>query len=174
MGAKRYGIILLAITLVGGCGWALNKDEARVSAKACSDAPQTTIERFLKAVAQFSFDIIQVLVPDGISPFAIFGGGDRSRGKEVVMELIRHPEPLGPGISVGMDAALDEKHPIERVSEDEWMVPVIRADVIANDDPDKHDPEIVREYRRVFRARIDSANCLRAVQSIDHAWQRVK
>lgn len=153
--------ILVIIFTASGCAFLMGGGTTTAQ---CSDTPRNAVETFLRGIAEFSIKLLKAVILPGMPIFGVFGDGDPERGKEIVRQLVRHPEvSMGDGDAssvfafVSMDDTADEQ--VKRVV-------LEREEEVG---------EKFHTYQRAFLVRFDPrGNCIMAVRPADAAWSRVR
>lgn len=172
MRCGRLGVIAGAALIASGCATTITSSS---QGGRCSDTPSSAIGAFLAGVAEFNLGMIKAVIPDGISPFAVFGEGDINRGRAVVRHLIDHPE-IHRGNEVDSSyrarevADTPEKHVKDVRVEREDRVMLMR------NHRDGDGIETVRQRsQRTFKVAFDlERNCIIAVRPLDAEWVRIQ
>lgn len=131
------------------------------SIKQCSRSPHDAVHMFFSAVREFSFTILNALIPDESSLKKVFGNNDEHRGSETIHQVLAHPEIRGEGQSCActLSSMTDTADPNEKII-------VVKRTATVEDD--------VRDYRRAFRVRFEpNGNCILSITPIDSKWERV-
>lgn len=158
-------VLFLSATLAGCAAFS---SRPAADAKRCAETPQNAVFTFLQGIAEFSLRLIKAVLPEGVSAFMVFGGGDDARGREIARQIFRHPDVVPPEASVGMIPSLIS---LEHVSGDLWKATIKREDLVTADGKDDE----VKVYWRAFHAEFDpKGNCITAVRALDSAWQRIQ
>ncbi len=127
----------------------------------CSETPRSAVETFLQGMAELSIRLLKAVILPGIPIFAVFGDGDSERGKEIVRQLVKHPEVGDKGassvftfVSIGDTTDRQEKRVI-----------VEREEEVGDE---------FRTYQRAFLVKFESdGNCISAVRPEGPQWTRV-
>lgn len=172
MRCGRLGVIAGAALIASGCTTAIS---GSLQSGRCSDAPSSAIGAFLTGVAELNLGMIKAVIPDGISPFAVFGEGDINRGRAAVRNLVDHPEihrgnEVDSSYRVREVADTPEKHAKEvRVERNDKVM-------LMRNHRDGDDIETVdQRSRRTFRVAFDlEKNCILAIRPVEPEWIRIQ
>lgn len=130
----------------------------------CSDSPQNAVSTFLKGMAEFSISLLRAVIPKDASVFGVFGNGDEERGREVIKELVAHPEFLEE--DKGCLCSLYQK--IEDTLDPQEKIVVIKRVTFVGKEQDEK-----RDYKRSFLVRFDQrGNCITSITPTDK-WERI-
>lgn len=171
MAAGRAVTALFLIALAaGGCGFLTR---GPIAARQCNETPKGAVETFLRGIAEFSIFLIKAVIPAGLSPFEVFGDGDRERGRQVVRELVRYPEVYRSGeepgsayLLAGMRDTTELAGMRDTTEERVRLITVERVVDLGEEE---------RRYQRRFYVRFDAeGNCITAVRALDPAWIRIR
>ncbi len=140
------------------------------TARRCSDAPEHAVLTFFRGIDEFNLGLLQSVIPEEVSVFTVFGGGDAGTGRTVVRQILEHPE-LGRGNEVDSTYVLLEMRDGGEVSEKE--IHIERRDRVFLSREDMREVEQV--YRRVFLVKLDPlGNCILRVRPVGHEWNRIR
>ncbi len=137
------------------------------AARRCSESPEKAILTFLHGIAELNPELLRAVVPEDLSPFAVFGEGDVEVGRTVVNRLLDHPE-VRRGNEVDSRYRLVEAEDLENGAEKkihvERQVFVVREGMRM----------VEQVYRRPFLVRFDPrGNCIVAMKPLGHEWTPV-
>lgn len=166
------GVIAGAALIASGCAITIPGSSR---GGRCGDAPSSAIDAFLAGVAEFNLGMIKAVIPDGISPFAVFGDGDVNRGRAVVRNLIDHPE-IHRGNEV--DSSYRVREIADTPEKHAKNVRVERNDkvMLMRNHRDGDDIEIVEQRsRRTFKVAFDlDKNCILAIRPVEPEWIKIQ
>lgn len=171
---RRNALGMLAIALLfTGC--AILRSGSAPNLKSCGDTPESAVAKFIQGLAELALAPIRAAIAGGMSVLGVFGGGDYTKGWEIVQQLVRHPEVLEPNSDFGRTFDLVE---IEDLGSGESRVLLEREDLVTTH-PDgrlgAETREVQKVFRRNFHVRFQSGtNCITAIRSLDPAWIRVR
>lgn len=135
--------------------------------KICSESPLETAKRFIQGVMDMSLYALRALVPDGASLLAIFGGGDKEKGKKVSEELYHHPAKLK-GKEVGSVFEVKSADPDGNGT---YRILIERYSEITGKNENGTEVTTEELQQRQFLASFDpKGNCLTNVRAIDSEW----
>ena len=135
--------------------------------KVCSESPFQTAKRFIQGVMDMSILALRALVPDGVSILAIFGGGDKEKGKKISEELYHHPAKLK-GKEVG---SVFEVKSADPDGSGTYRILIERYSEITGKNENGTEVTTEELQQRQFLASFDpKGNCLTNVRAIDSEW----
>lgn len=166
------GVIAGAALIASGCATTIISSSQSVR---CGETPSSAIGAFLAGAAEFNLGMIKAVIPDGISPFAVFGDGDAGRGRAVVRNLVDHPE-IHRGNEV--DSSYRVREIADTPEKHTKNVRVERNDkvMLMRNHRDGDDIETVEQRsRRTFRVAFDlEKNCILAIRPVEPEWIRIQ
>src|SRR3990167_6293693 len=135
--------------------------------KVCSESPFQTAKRFIQGVMEWNAKLLYSLVPDGASLLAIFGGGDKEKGKKISGELYHHPAKLK-GKEVG---SVFEVKSADPDGSGTYRILIERYSEITGKNENGTEVTTEELQQRQFIASFDpKGNCLTNVRAIDSEW----
>lgn len=164
----KMSVVAGAALIASGCAII-----SRSPGRQCSDTLSNAVGTFLAGVAEFNLRMIRAVIPDGISPFAVFGSGDAGRGRAIVGQMLDHPE-IHRGNEVDSTYRLLDVTDTSKVNTKE--VHVERHDQVLLM---RERAEIIRiieqRSRRTFTVAFDlERNCILAVNPVEPEWIRIQ
>lgn len=164
----------MAALLLAGCAF-VRSGGATLKPRSCGDTPKSAVAKFIRGISDFALAPIRAVIAEGLSIWGVFGGGDDTRGWEIVQQLVRHPEVLEPHSEFGRTFDLIE---MEDLGKGESRVLLEREDIVTSH-PDgrlnREPREVQKVFRRNFLVRFQpDTNCITAVRSPDPAWTRIR
>lgn len=130
--------------------------------KQCSDTPHNAVARWFHGIAERNPGILQELILDGASIFAVFDdkGGD---GQEIVRQIVADPiSGVSGGCACTLLSIVDTDDPHEKIVTVKRLV-----------DDEKDDKQ--HTFKRAFHVRFERfGNCLSKVKLIDDKWIEFK
>ena len=159
MGKSKLGLLMAVAMLVASCA-SIPPPEAE--SKKCSDTPRGAIHTFFQGIRDFSIGLLRAVTPEGSSLYGIFGNNDERRGKEVLRQIIAHPEVAGEGGSCACSL-------LDTVNTPDPFVKIVVVKRVVTVGDDLHD------YKRRFLVRFDhyGGNCILSIEPIDPKWERI-
>ncbi len=173
-GKRIIGITVTALLLLTGCALIRSGGDT-LKPRSCGDSPKSAIAKFMQGITELSLTPIRAAIAEGVSIWSVFGGGDDAKGREIIKQLVRHPEVLEPDSDYGRIFDLVE---VEDLGNGESRVLLEREDIVTTRPGgrlDREPREVEKVFRRSFLVRFQpGTNCITAVRSPDPAWTRVR
>lgn len=164
----------MAMFLLAGCAF-VRSGGATLKPRSCGDSPKSAIAKFMQGISDFALAPIRAAIAEGISVWSVFGGGDDTKGWEIIKQLVKHPEVLEPHSDFGRTFDLVE---VEDLGNGESRVLLEREDVVTTRPGgrfDREPHEVEKVFRRNFLVRFQpGTNCITTVRPIDPAWTRIR
>lgn len=158
---RAIGVVMIVSSVAFGCA---SIQRAGYIARQCSDTPKNAVLTLLQGLAEMSILLIKAVIIEGVSAFFVFGDGDSVQGREVIKQLIRHPEVA----DAESDCDCSLKTMADTGDPDIKLVTIIRRTAGG-------DGQQEWLYERTFKVRFEpNGNCIAAVNSTDPEWIRIK
>jgi len=168
--SKRLTIVIF-IFFLAGCATTA-PDVPDPFRRICGDTSKNVVIRFVKGLTEYSWEIIISVIPKGVHPFVVFGGGDKNVGRKKIGNFIKYPGELRIADDVDTDFYLEkieDKGLIFKGFLGEKIITIKRRDtVLEGEDMRPLEPVF---YRRRFWAEFDPwTNCIKSIREYDKKW----